>query len=310
MGKIMSSVTGATPNLFLVGAPKCGTTSMYEYLRRHPQIFFPKDDSGYGRAKEPQHFCPDLGLSARYAIHDRGEYLSLYEGAGNVKWRGDASTYYLYSRAAPELIREFCPHARILIMLRPPLEMIHSYHSELLRWGQEDIADFHEALAAIEERKQGNRLPRDAGVARCLDYIDVCRLAPQVERYFRTFGRDAVKVVLLEDMVASPAETYREVLRFLDVDPSFQPDFRVYNEAPRNGPSETMLRAIYNLPGVRPVMRALFPYPVRRRVLSYARRSAKGVAQVDSREEELRALYRPGIERLAELIGRDLSHWM
>lgn len=306
----MPSTQPKGPDFFLVGAPKCGTTSMYEYLRRHPQIFFPVDESGYGRAKEPQHFCPDLQLSDRYAIHDRDEYLALYASSDKAVRRGDASTYYLYSEAAPSLIREFCPQARILIMLRPPLQMIRSYHSELLRWGQEDITDFHEALEAIDDRKKGRRLPRDPGIAKALDYIDLCRVAPQVSRYFEMFGRDAVKVVLLEDMTASPASTYREVLRFLGVDPDFQPEFRVYNEAPRDGILERMLKGIYMLPLVHPLARALFPYSMRRHILEGTRRIVDGPIDRDPRDQQLRDFYQSDIRQLSSLLGRDLSHWL
>ena len=67
-------MTTAIPNLFIVGAPKCGTTSLYEYLRRQPQIFFPHNQDTLGRAKEPNHFCPELEITARYSIKDRDEY--------------------------------------------------------------------------------------------------------------------------------------------------------------------------------------------------------------------------------------------
>ncbi|MGA9342175.1 MAG: sulfotransferase, partial [Rhodanobacteraceae bacterium] len=124
------------PNLFLVGAPKCGTTSLYEYLRQHPQIFFPFDERDYSRTKEPNHFCPDLEILDRYAIRDRRDYLALYKGSEGMFLRGDASTNYLVSEHAPAAIKDFCPEARILVMLRPPVEMMHSYHRELLRYQQ------------------------------------------------------------------------------------------------------------------------------------------------------------------------------
>ncbi len=122
-------------------------------------------------------------------------------------WRGDASTNHLFSELAAENIKLFCPSARILVMLRPPVDWMRSYHSELLRHQHEDIADFYEAVNASEDRRNGLRLPPHTSVPKCLDYLEMSRFAPQVERYYRVFGRGAVKVVLLEDMVAAPEET-------------------------------------------------------------------------------------------------------
>ncbi|HEY3521257.1 MAG TPA: hypothetical protein VGK80_09470, partial [Rhodanobacteraceae bacterium] len=96
----MASAARTGPNLFLVGAPKCGTTSLYEYLRKHPQIFFPtgEEESTYWLAKEPAYFCVDLNLPAEKSIKDEQVYLALYGGAEGYKWRGDASAFYLYSK--------------------------------------------------------------------------------------------------------------------------------------------------------------------------------------------------------------------
>ncbi|MGH8126821.1 MAG: sulfotransferase family protein, partial [Gammaproteobacteria bacterium] len=263
---------GPVPNLFLVGAPKCGTTSLYEYLRRHPQIFFPFSSDDYGRVKEPNHFCPELEILEKDAIKARKGYIDLYRGSERARWRGDASTNYLFSETAAERIKRFCPDARILIMLRPPVDMMRSYHSELVRHHHEDIADFNEALSASEDRRNGLRIPEFTGVPKCLDYFAISRFAEQIERYYRVFGRDAVKVVLLEDMVSDPAVTFRDVLSFLDVDISFQPEFKVHNETPRNGFLERVARSVYGAPVVKHVLGTTFPWRVKRSILSSIRR--------------------------------------
>ena len=307
----MNDATTLSPNLFLVGAPKCGTTSLYEYLRQHPRIFFPADEHGYGRAKEPQHFCPDLELGNAYAIHDHLEYMALYRNAAGASWRGDASTYYLYSKAAPELIHRFNPQARILIMLRPPVEMMRSYHKELLRWGPlEDIADFHEAVAASAARSEGRRLPHNRGVAKCLDYFEISRFSPQVGRYLDVFGRSAVKVVLLEDLSLKPGETFRGILEFLDVDPTFAPEFRVYNEAPASSRLERLVQAIHATPGIKQASDALFSRATRRRIMQAIHRQDRNRIAPDPRDAALRERCKPDVERLSVLIGRELSHWM
>jgi Sulfotransferase family len=300
---------GPIPNLFIVGAPKCGTTSLYEYLRQHPQIFFPFDDDGYSRIKEPNHFCPELEILEKDAITDRGEYLNLYRGSEDALWRGDASTNHLFSERAAGNIKHFCPDARILVMLRPPVDWMRSYHNELLRHQHEDIGDFYAAVAASEDRRNGLRLPPGTSVPKCLDYVGMSHFASQVERYYRVFGRDAVKVVLLEDMVAAPEETYREILLFLGVESAFSPEFRIHNETPRHGRLERLVTFVYKRLGVKHVVQLFLPYAARRKFLSFIRRKDLANAASDPRYDLLQEQCAPDVERLSTLIERDLSHW-
>lgn len=299
----------AIPNLFIVGAPKCGTTSLYEYLRRQPQIFFPHNQDTLGRAKEPSHFCPELDITARYSIKDRDEYLALYRGSEDAVWRGDASTNYLISEVAPGSIKQLSPDARILIMLRPPVDMMRSYHNELVRHGHEDIRDFHEAVAASADRRNGLRIPPKTGVPKCLDYFAMSRFAPQVERYLRVLGRDAVKITLLEDMAAAPEETLRGILEFLGLTEPTLEEFRVYNETPRHGWLERLVTRVYARTSIKRVTQTLLPYEARRRILALLRRTERRIARVDPRDEALRQSCRADVDRLSSLIGRDLSHW-
>ena len=306
----MEANTDARPNLFLVGAAKCGTTSLYEYLRQHPQIFFPSssDVKVNWRFKEPAFFCPDL-LPPELSVRDEQDYLALYAGSGNYPWRGEASTYYLYSKVAPERIKAFSPQARILILLRPPLDQMRSNYNHMMRSDREDIADFHAAVSASDDRRMGRRMP-PRGIRAWLDYTGNAKYAPHVQRWLDTFGRDRVKVLLLEDLIKRPAETYREVLAFLGVDQDFLPEFRVHNEAPPRGVLERFITAAYQQPALKRVASTLFPYSVRRQFISGVRKVDNARAKPDPRDLELRATFRPEVQQLATLIGRDLSHWM
>jgi hypothetical protein len=301
-----------TPNLFMVGAPKCGTTSMYEYLRQHPQIFFPYDEN-YGRTKEPHYFCPELDIGERDSIKDESEYLALYRGSELAQWRGDASVLYLFSEQAPARIKQFCPEARILIMLRPPVEQMRSRHANCLRHAgaREDIVDFHEAVDAGEDRRNGRRIPPHTSLPKCLDYFSVASFAPQVERYLDTFGRDAVKVVLLEDVTAAAEKTYGEVLAFLEIDGEFQPEFRVYNEAPGHSLLERTVLGIYRSPTIKRMVQTVAPYKTRHRILNGIRTLVRDrPTKASHSDDELRRRCRPDVERLSRLIERDLSHWL
>jgi hypothetical protein len=216
----------AAPNFFLVGAPKCGTTAMFNYLAAHPDVFMP-------RTKEPKFFAPDLdeGTRAdeRSFIRDLDEYLALFSDWRGERRVGEGSVWYLYSSVAAQEIKRFAPEARIIIMLRDPVETMYSLHAQRLVSGAEDLRSFDEALRAQEDRANGKRLPKYAFVVKGLLYRDVVQYASQVERYFDTFGRDRVLVLIFEEFAADPAYAYRQVCQFLEIDPTFVPTFERVN---------------------------------------------------------------------------------
>jgi hypothetical protein len=173
--------SGPRPNFFIVGAPRSGTTAMYEYLRQHPDVFMPY-------RKEPVYFGSDL--TKRPPFLDEAGYLKLF-GPGKGRSRlGEATVWYLYSETAAAEIKAFDPDARIIIMLRDPVEMIYSLHSHWLFTGNEDIEDFGQALEAEEDRRQGRRLPDDARRPEGLQYRACARYTSHVARYLLTFGPD------------------------------------------------------------------------------------------------------------------------
>ena len=124
------------PNFFLVGAPRCGTTSMYAYLRSHPQIFMPET------AKEPHYFAPEESLWYGKRIDDLETYLALFTGARDAVRIGEASTHYLASPSAANSIYAFNPQARILIMLRSPVDLLYSLYYHRRQTGKERHATF------------------------------------------------------------------------------------------------------------------------------------------------------------------------
>lgn len=305
----MNAELAAKPNLFLVGAMKCGTTSLYEYLSGHPQVFFPHGDSkNYFRVKEPHYFAPDRHLPERVSIKSLEEYLALYRGSEAYRYRGDASASYLFSHDAPRLIKDFCGDARILIMLRPPVEMMHSKHRHLRRLF-EDIPDFYEAVAASDDRRHGRRIPPGCDEDTWLDYIMPCQFTPQVEAYQQIFGHDAVKVILLEDFVSRPKQTWLKVVEFLDINRTYLPDFTVHNETRRRGVLERIASAVYSQPAINKVAHRIIPRQFSRRALSAIRAIDHHKEYDVKREQALYDLCRPDVERLSVLLGRDLSHW-
>ena len=212
------------PDFFVVGAPKCGTTSLYEYLRQHPDI-------AMSSRKEPHFFAPDLLWRWDWRIDNEKRYLALFAEAGNAHRIGEASTWYLYSREAPNLIRDFAPEAKIIAMVRNPVDMLFSHYWHCLRRGTEDLVDFGAALEAEEDRRNGRRIPEAAPFVDALLYRTLPRYAEQLGRYFDTFGREQVLVVILDDLAQDASREYRRVLRFLGVDENFAPAFVRANTA-------------------------------------------------------------------------------
>jgi len=295
------------PNFFIVGAPKSGTTAMHSYLVRHPQIFM-------SAHKEPHYFGTDLDRTERTPMSE-AQYLSLFEEAGDRPVVGEASVFYLYSRRAAAEIAAFAPQARILMMLRCPVDMIYSYHAQRLYGGREDIADFEEALEAEAERKQGRRLPRRVGLRQGLFYRDVGRYAEQVERFLREFPREQVHVILYEQFRDDPAQSFRELLQFLDVDTGFRPDFQVVN--PNTVPRSRWFRDFTTRPPrlLNSLARALLPsVAIRRRVGLSLRllntRVQRRPPLPGSVRQRLQEEFRDDIRRLEDLLVRDLSVWL
>ena len=172
------------PDFLIVGAPRCGTTFMYRYLNEHPQIYM-------SPTKEPQHFATDLDsgsyLDSVSFLRDRDAYKALFAGARADQLAGEASTWHLYSQEAAANIKVANPDARIIIMLRDPVEMLYSLHGRRLYGGSEDLRSFADALDAEADRRQGRRIPPRARNVQALLYRDVGRYSEQVKRYLDLF---------------------------------------------------------------------------------------------------------------------------
>ena len=292
------------PDFFIVGAFKAGTTALYEYLRAHPQIFM-------SVPKEPMYFGHDL--TPRYRRMTQDEYLALFRDAHDNQHAGEASPWYLYSKTAAQEIRDFDGAAKAIVMLRNPVDVMYSQHSQLVFNQREDLTDFAQALAAEDDRMAGHRLPADAIRPEALYYRRSVDFTEQVARYFDVFGRSGVHIVVFDDLVADPRAVYRSTLEFLGVDPTFEVDLSVYNpnKKPRSGAVQKMIFAPKG-PMKRVVGRRR-SVPVMHRVRDALVTANSTTAQRKEMDPELRAQltaeFEPRVAELGALIGRDLSAW-
>jgi hypothetical protein len=192
-------------NLFIVGAPKCGTTAWVEYLRSHPDIFFPD-------SKEDCYFALDL---PRFRfVRSEDEYSKLFAGAGNARFVGEASAMYLFSEAAAAAIRDYNPAAKILIFLRDQEDFLPSLHNQFLWEFSEEIEDFETAWR-LSGRRPAETISPTCLEPRTLDYAAMGRFDEQVERYLANFPREQICVIRFRDWVGNPRGTYLQIMDFL-----------------------------------------------------------------------------------------------
>jgi hypothetical protein len=302
------------PDFFIVGAPKCGTTSLDAYLDEHPDVFMAR--------KEQHFFGSDLAGDWPQPRPGAQAYFDSFRDSRSAPRRGDASVFYLWSRRAAEEIHEYQSDARIIVAFRNPVDVIPSLHSQYLHDSTEGLEDLRDALAAERVRRADTTPALDGGTPRRLWYRDVVRFDVQLERYFGVFGREQVHVVLFDDLIADPAATYRRMLEFLDLDPSFSPTrFHVVNANKRKrsrlldrlsskmtDPSSAIRRAGRRAIPVHGLRSAMY----RKGAPALARLNTSVAPRQPMPPELRRSLateFAPSISRLSELLGRDLSHW-
>ncbi len=210
------------PNFFIIGAPKCGTTSLAAWLSEHPNIYM-------SPAKEPHFFNTDLKYINVASFHD---YLLLFSKATKQHTAiGEASVFYLFSKEAVPRIEKVFPGARYIVMVRNPVDMAYSLHEQQVVAGNEHIDDFAQAWRLSEKRAKGQEVTRWCREPKLLDYKSVCKLGEQLERLFKTVPRDRVLILVLDDVKENPRREYLKVLDFLGVPDDGRTEFPVYNPA-------------------------------------------------------------------------------
>lgn len=291
------------PDFFIVGAPRCGTTSMNTYLKQHPDIFMGQ--------KESHFFATDL--SSPWFIKGRDQYLSLFSGAEDEKRVGEASVMYLYSRNAAENIKKFVAEAKIIIMLRNPADLLCSLHNHNLSVGIEDIADFETAINAETDRKHGLRLPdRDIHLLEGLYYREFVKFTQQVKRYTDMFGKNSVQVIIYDDFKNNLAEIYKKTLRFLEVSSDFMPEFEVHS--PNRMIRSHILNNFVRTRHVQKFLDKAMPGSLRRLFERIFLKMNTFYAPQAPMHRDLRKRlqneFEPEIISLGELLSLDLSRWL
>ncbi len=297
------------PDLYVVGAPKAGTTSVAGWLAGHPDVF-------WSTPKEPFYWAADYPrMREHYGFASRAAYERLYSSADAkaATVRGDGSTTYLYSRRAVPAILRAAPRARFIVCLRDPVDLLVSYHRTQLVALNEDEPDFGVAW----RRSLAGRLPAtDPLDPKLVDYPLVGRLGEAFARLLEQVSRDRVHVVVFDDLVAEPDTCWESVAEFVGLDPTARPSLDARNRSDQTYRSAALRRLTHRPPAVleRPVhrLRQWSRSTALPGVAAVKRRMWREEALPRARPEdrlEVAVQLRDDVGRLGELLGRDLSHW-
>lgn len=289
------------PNFFIIGAPKCGTTSLASWLCPHPNIFM-------SNLKEPRFFSTDY--IAKWKPLSIEEYEKLFDQVVSAhKAIGEASTDYLRSQTAVPDILSYAQEARFIVCLRNPIDMAPSVHAQLLKQGTETVPSFARAWELQWSRMQGKNLPIGCRDKEILWYGKNCLLGSQMQRLLQIVPRERVLVIFLEDMKADAGKEYRRVLPFLGLDDDGRNYFPVENA--RAFPRYPIIAQAIRIAGL---MKNGLGWRGNSGIGSIIYRFNNQAAKKNDVSREMQATlcsyFKEDIELLAELMSRDLSHWV
>ena len=320
----MSSGPRELPNFFIVGAGKAGTTSLYSYLRQHPQIYM-------SPVKEPSHFATEIRVEAfseplrrhnelqsrelarvlndgkacqptGWIVSEWEEYLRLFGGVNGETAIGEASAVYLWSATAAVNIRARIPHAKIIMILRDPAERAFSQYLHQVSVGL-TAATFREHVRACE-RAQG----KGGRLSVVYPFLEIGLYYWQVKRYLDLFPRDRIRIYWYEEAWRRPASLVADVFDFLGVDAAFQPDLSE-RSLERRAPRLTGLHHFLKRSGLWYPLKGMLPARLASSLRQLAFRRGKSLRMDPKDRQYLIDYYRDDIQQLSALLDRDLSAW-
>jgi hypothetical protein len=294
------------PGLIVIGAARSGTTALYEHLRQHPQIFLSssKEANYFAFEGEPLDYRGPGADFVNNSVPTWSAYLELFADAPGDAVIGDISPLYLYAPKAAERIRARLPDARLVAILRNPIEQAFSHFQYARACMIEPLDSFDAALDAEPERLRDHWQP-------LFQYSDFPRYSEQLRRYRDHFPPEQIKIFLYEDYRADPKGVLRQIFEFAGVDASFVPTLNK-DANPGGDPRSRLLQAIIMKPNLLGSIAAVFlPLPVRRRIRD--RISRLNIARAEfspTARARLASKLRPDILELQGMLGRDLSGWL
>ena len=292
------------PNFFIIGAAKAGTTSLFDILRQHPQVYFPFD-------KEPAFFCND----GYYKKGEEWDLNTFFRQTHHKPLRGEATSRYLYfaEKVAPRIKRFSLPASPSFIAIfRDPAKLVYSYYWNSVREGHEDLP-FKDALIAEKNRMAKYQVQlENKGLIR-FAYSKIGLYAQQVEKYLNYYPKDKFLFLLNEDL-SDFSPLAHQLQDFLGLDDHFtqlSPKKSNPTALPKNSNLHNWLRKNSK---IKNLLKPLLPYRLRYKLKENILESNLRVIIPPDLDDEttnfIRTLYSEEIKRLQEIICRDLSKWL
>jgi hypothetical protein len=311
------------PNFFIVGAPKAGTTSLYHYLGQHPDVYM-------SPVKEPNYFAEEIRLgniSAQWQdwaqrednalqLYLRGpmqekrfggivsrwsDYLKLFENVNGEKAIGEASVCYLWSKTAARNIAASRPDAKILMVLRNPVDRAFSQYKQALASGLIGRSFREQVRKSLNNKSDQFELLNP--------FLEFGLYYEQVKRYTERFSAENLRICLYEDYKQAPARVTTDIFRFLAVDAQFFPDVsekHLQVSLPRFNRVSFMLKKC----GVWSSLKNIVPDDLVPIVKKWAVKNTHSVELDPGDRVQLSNYYRENVVQLSDLIKRDLSAWL
>lgn len=312
-----------TPNFFVVGAAKSGTTTLYNFLEQHHEVYM-------SPIKEPHHFCKDITienfsdeykhyLSTRnvnlseylktdltkkiweWYIKDYDQYLQLFKNVKEEKMIGEISNGYLFSKVSAAEIYKTYPQAKIVMILRNPVERAYSHYLANVRDGRTTLSFKEEVLYDMNKKRKG------WCISHC--YIEMGMYYEQVKRFIDIFPNAQIKIYLNDNLRENASALGKDLFNFINVDDQTSVDFNQKQNEARMPKSAGLIKFITQTGIKRKIFRAL-PLKMQEKIkpLFFKEGHVPSISAED--RAWLIEIFREDILKTQTLIGRDLSSWL
>lgn len=288
------------PNFFIIGAPKCGTTSLAFWLSQHPNIFITNP-------KEPRYFSPDI---VPVQLTERS-YLNLFNNASyEHKAVGEASVTYFRSKLAISSILQKFPDSKFIVCIRNPIEMAISLHSQRYYAGVEPERSFSKAWRLQETRRRGKSLPLcSKGWSNLFEYGWMCLLGEQLSNLYSIVDSKNIFVVEFEGLL-NPKNVYDNILDFLGVFHDYYPSFTKHNKAKE--PLFPLLNRSIRIATV--IKKNYFPHlyfgGIAQKILKSTSVEKTKEAIPNDLKKELKEYFNDDIRIISKVLCKDYSHYI
>ena len=283
-------------DFFIAGAPKAGTTSLYHYLSQHKEVEM-------SSVKEPDYFSynslKEKGTYyGRKAIGNLEQYHKLFTNKKNLI-RGEASVSYLYYEGVARKIKEYNKNAKIIIILRNPVERAFSHYLMDYRLGLVS-ENFEDIINKKINHKNASLYYQQ--------YLLVGEYYQQIKRFINVFGADNLLIINYEDFKNNLPNTFKQICLFLKISDTFKANFKnSYNTYIR--PRNKFIRRFYSFVKLRKILSTIIPKGIAKTIIKIFFTSSKKPKLTKATRTFLNSYYREDIIRLSKLLKRDFSSW-